>query len=190
MKSALLLVDIQNDFCPGGALAVPHGDEVIPVANTLIERFQEKGLPILFTRDWHPANHCSFQENGGPWPPHCVAGTAGAEFHSGLKLPPNAAIYSKATQTDKEQYSDFEGTRLANRLNSLNVDHILVAGLATDYCVKANVLDAIAAGFEVTVASDGIRAVDVNPGDGAKAIEEMRHCGARFLPAADALRKI
>lgn len=190
MKYALIVVDIQNDFCPDGALAVPEGDQVIPVANQLIERFEEHHLPVFLTRDWHPPNHCSFQEFGGPWPVHCVAGTPGAAFHPDLRIPKNAPIISKATRPDRENYSDFEASGLADRLNAQDVDNIIIVGLATDYCVKANVLDGLAAGFEITVIPEGIRAVNVNPSDGPKAIEEMRHCGARFLSLQQVLSKI
>jgi len=179
--AALLLVDIQVGFCPGGNLPVAGGDEVVPVANRWIDRFWSAGRPILLTRDWHPADHVSFRSRGGPWPPHCVQGTRDAEFHPGLTLPPVFTVVSKAMDPDREAYSDFEGTRLAEELRARGVDTLYIAGLATDYCVHANVLDARRAGFRVRVIRDGIRAVEVNPGDGERALREMREAGAEFV---------
>lgn len=178
---ALIVVDVQNDFLPGGALAVPGGDEVIAPLNTAMERFESLGLPVYVSRDWHPADHCSFVDQGGPWPPHCVAGSPGAEFSPDLRLPAAAEIVSKATHSDREEYSDFEATDLAERLRTAGAARLFVGGLATDYCVKATVLDGIRAGFEVMVLVDAIRAVDVEPGDGTRALEEMRRAGARLV---------
>ncbi|MCL1911857.1 MAG: nicotinamidase [Leptospirales bacterium] len=183
MKRALIAVDIQNDFCPGGSLAVAGGDEIIAPANSLIKSFTEKGEPVFFTRDWHPADHSSFNENGGMWPPHCVAGTDGARFHKDLIVPENAFIISKADKPGLEAYSGFEGTELSARLRSLGIDSLVIAGLATDYCVKATVMDALKEGFAVTVASDGVRAVNAASGDGDKALLEMSEAGARILPS-------
>ncbi|TAL36720.1 MAG: bifunctional nicotinamidase/pyrazinamidase [Spirochaetes bacterium] len=177
-KKALILVDIQNDFCPGGALAVSGGDAVLEPSNRLIERFLDDGMPVFLTRDWHPADHCSFKEQGGIWPPHCVAGTGGAEFHPGLNIPPGAAVISKAMERETESYSGFGGTDLAQRLRKQDVDSVVVTGLATDYCVKNTVLDALREGFRVTVVREAVRAVDVNPGDGARAVGEMERAGA------------
>lgn len=184
---ALVIVDVQNDFLPGGALAVPHGDEVIPVLNRWIERFTGRGLPVIATRDWHPPDHCSFQARGGPWPPHCVAGTEGAAFAPGLRLPQDTLVISKATEPDREAYSGFEGTALAERLRDLGARRLFVGGLATDYCVLSTVRDARREGFEVVLIEDGVRAVDVQPGDGERALEEMRRLGAALVrtePAA------
>ncbi len=184
---ALVIVDVQNDFLPGGALAVPHGDEVVPVLNRWIERFTARGLPVIATRDWHPPDHCSFQARGGPWPPHCVAGTEGAAFAPGLRLPPDALVISKATEPDREAYSGFEGTALAERLRALGARRLFVGGLATDYCVLSTVRDARREGFEVVLIEDGVRAVDVRPGDGERALEEMRRLGTALVrtePAA------
>jgi nicotinamidase/pyrazinamidase len=178
---ALLLVDIQNDFLPGGALAVGDGDAVVPVANRYAEAFERAGQPIYVTRDWHPADHCSFQAEGGPWPPHCVQNTPGAEFAPALQVPADAIVVSKATRSDKEAYSDFEDTGLADQLRAAGIRRLLVMGLATDYCVLATVRDACAGGFEVVVAVDGVRAVDVNPGDGERALARMREDGASLL---------
>ena len=178
---ALVIVDVQNDFLPGGRLAVPQGDAVVPPLNAWIRQFQQAGLPIVATRDWHPADHCSFQAQGGPWPPHCVADSAGAEFAPGLRLPEDVIIVSKATSPDKDAYSGFEGTDLAERLRNLGVKRLFVGGLATDYCVLNTVLDALKEGFETWVITDAIRAVNVQPDDGDKALERMRKAGARFV---------
>lgn len=174
----LLLVDVQNDFLPGGALAVPRGDEVVPVLNRYIDRFTGIGLAVAATRDWHPANHCSFTSRGGTWPPHCVAGSAGAAFSANLRLPENALIVSKATGADQEAYSGFAGTDLECFLRDRKVQRLFVGGLATDYCVLNTVIDALSLGFEVIVLRDAIRAVDVQPGDGERAMREMLDKGA------------
>jgi len=174
---ALLVVDIQNDFCPGGALAVSRGDEVIPVLNMWISEAQAKGIPVFATRDWHPTEHISFKQRGGPWPPHCVQGTHGARFHSDLKLPPNAEIVSKATTKDVESYSAFGDTDLAERLRKAGVKRVWIGGLAQDYCVRYSSLDAIRQGFEVHVIVNATRAVNVNPEDGRRALEEIQQAG-------------
>lgn len=175
---ALVVVDVQNDFLPGGSLAVPDGDQVIPVLNRYVGLFRQAGLPLIATRDWHPADHCSFTAQGGPWPPHCVRGTSGAEIASELQLPDDAAVVSKATNSDADAYSGFDGTDLSADLRSRNVDRIFVGGLATDYCVLATVTDALEAGFDVVVLSDAVRAVDIEPGDGERAMQTMRNLGA------------
>ena len=178
---ALILVDIQNDFCPGGSLAVPDGDAVIPPANKIAGRFISLKLPVVLTRDWHPAEHSSFSDFGGMWPSHCIAETKGAEFHGELEIPENALIISKAAGPEKDAYSGFEGTDLDKQLKELGVSELIVGGLATDYCVKNTVLDALSLGYGVTVASDCIRAVNVEPGDGDKAVAEMRSAGAQII---------
>ncbi len=175
---ALLVVDVQRDFLPGGALAVPHGDQVIPVLNRYIALARRHGLPVLATRDWHPENHCSFRERGGPWPPHCVAGTTGSAFAGELELPAEATVIDKATGADADAYSGFSGTDLAQRLRGAGVKRLLVGGLATDYCVLNTVRDALQAGFEVLLLADAIRAVEVAPGDGARAERDMQAAGA------------
>lgn len=182
---ALILVDVQNDFLPGGALAVPGGDQVVPVLNAYIERFAAKALPIFATRDWHPPDHCSFRPRGGPWPPHCVAGTPGAQFAQGLKLPEGAQIISKATEPDREAYSGFDGTDLKTRLKQQGIKRLFIGGLATDYCVLNTVKDALRLGFEVLLLRDAVRAVNVHPDDEQKALDEMRRLGARFLTLQD-----
>lgn len=178
---ALILVDIQNDFLPGGALAVPKGDEIIEPLNKMISLFEENHLPVFATRDWHPSNHCSFKNNGGPWPPHCLARGPGADFSSSLRLPSSVTVISKGTSPSKDAYSGFEGTKLENLLRSRNIQELFVGGLATDYCVLNTVRDAIRLGFSVFLYTDGIRAVDVRPDDGERAIQEMEKLGAVLI---------
>lgn len=175
---ALIVVDLQNDFLPGGALGVPEGDEVVPVLNRYIEAFDKAGLPVFATRDWHPPGHCSFEEQGGPWPPHCLAESEGARFAPSLELPKDAVVISKAKDRDFEAYSGFQGTDLADRLRGLGVRRLFIGGLATDYCVKDTVIDALDEGFEVRLLRDTIRAVDVEPGDGEQAERLMTNRGA------------
>lgn len=177
----LLVTDIQNDFLPGGRLAVAGGDEVVPVLNRYIEVFVARGLPVYATRDWHPPGHCSFYEQGGPWPVHCVQDTPGAAFADALTLPPDTTVISKATRLDQEAYSSFQGTDLGERLRAGGIRRVFIGGLTTDYCVLNSVKDARALGFEVFVLADAIRAVDVQPGDGRRAEAEMTRAGARFI---------
>jgi len=184
---ALIVVDMQNDFLPGGSLAVPRGDEVVPVMNRYTSVLHSLGLPIYATRDWHPEGHCSFQAQGGPWPPHCIAGTPGARFASGLELPPETVVISKARTVEKDAYSGFEGTDLAQRLRAQGVGRLFIGGLATDYCVLNTVRDAIKEGFTVYLLDDAIRAVNVQPDDGHKAHMEMERLGARSLGSVEAL---
>lgn len=176
---ALVVVDVQKDFLPGGALGVPAGDQVVPVLNLYLERFAAAGLPVFATRDWHPPEHCSFHAAGGPWPPHCIAGSEGARFAPELALPDSAQVISKATARSPDSYSGFAGTDLAGRLRRAGVRRVFVGGLATDYCVLNTVKDALAAGFATVLLSDAVRAVDVRPGDGEKAVAEMRELGAQ-----------
>lgn len=178
---ALVVVDVQCDFLPGGALGVPQGDAVVPVLNRYIARFRVHELPIAFTRDWHPPAHCSFHAQGGPWPPHCVADTAGAAFAPGLTLPANARLVSKATTAAADAYSGFDGTDLADWLRACGAQRLFVGGLATDYCVQATVRDGLAAGFDVFALADAMRAVDVRPGDGARAVAAMEAGGAHLV---------
>jgi nicotinamidase/pyrazinamidase len=175
---ALLIIDVQNDFCAGGSLAVPDGDGVVPVINRWIAAARRAGIPIVVSRDWHPADHTSFLERGGLWPPHCVQGTRGAEFHPALDLPSDSPIVSKGDTPDRDNYSDFRETDLAERLRRGEVRRLWVAGLALDYCVRATVLDAIREGFEVHLILAATRAVDVRPGDGDRALAEIRAAGA------------
>lgn len=178
---ALLIVDMQKDFLPGGALGVPEGDQVIAPLNDYIDAFESRQLPIFMTRDWHPPDHCSFEAAGGPWPPHCVRETPGAEWAEGLKIASSARIVSKATERETEAYSGFMGTELATLLRDQGVRRVFVGGLATDYCVRASVLDARSHGFEVIVLADAIRGVNVQPGADARAIEEMLASGATLF---------
>jgi nicotinamidase/pyrazinamidase len=176
---ALLIVDVQNDFLPGGSLAVAEGDQVVGVLNDYIAVFSRQGLPVYATRDWHTPDHCSFQAQGGPWPPHCVADSPGAGFAPGLRLPEGSAtVISKGTRQDKDAYSGFEGSDLTERLRSAGIQRLFIGGLATDYCVLNTVRDALREGFTVRLLEDAIRAVNVQPDDGAKAIAEMRQGGA------------
>lgn len=182
---ALIVVDIQNDFLPGGSLAVPHSDEVIPAVNHYIHTFEEKKLPVFATRDWHPARHCSFEAQGGIWPPHCVQGNEGAEYALDLQLPEETVIISKATDPGKEAYSGFDGTDLHDRLQELGVERLFIGGLATDYCVLSTVRDGLSLDYEVYLLEDASRAVNVNPDDGKKAIREMVGLGAKPINAAE-----
>ena len=177
---ALIVVDVQRDFLPGGALGVPHGDEVVAPLNAAIDAFERAGQPVFASRDWHTPDHCSFKARGGPWPPHCVAGTPGAQFAGELRLPASAIVVSKAETADADSYSAFGGTDLARQLEQKGVKRVFVGGLATDYCVLNTVLDALAAGLEVVVLGDAVRAVEVAPGDGARAISTMEQAGARL----------
>jgi len=178
-KTALILVDVQNDFCPGGALAVPNGDRVVPVLNHYIALFQSGKAPIVATQDWHPPDHCSFKPFGGNWPPHCVQNSRGAAFFPSLKLPKTVKIIRKGTHPKIEAYSGFQHTELAEWLESRKVETVFVGGLATDYCVLSTVLDATKAGFKTVFLSDGSRGVEVKPGDTQRAVDEMVKAGAR-----------
>ena len=175
---ALIVADIQNDFLPGGALGVLGGDEVVPVLLRYADLFHSRGLPIIATRDWHPPNHCSFRACGGMWPEHCVADSPGAEPPGGLHLPPETLIVHKATSTDKEAYSAFDGTSLEATLRSAGIRRLFIGGLATDYCVLHTVRDAISLGFAPMLLMDGIRAVNVHPSNGREAENEMLRLGA------------
>lgn len=190
--TALVVVDIQNDFCPGGALAVADGDKVVPVLNKYIQLFRSSGGPVIYTRDWHPPDHSSFKTQGGPWPPHCVQGSEGAKFHSDLLQPAEGEIVSKADRKD-EAYSFFQGTDLAHRLRRLKyrlglrggIRALFVGGLATDYCVKETVLDALKLGFQVYYLDDASKAVNVKPEDSKLAVKEMVSKGAMEVSLAD-----
>lgn len=182
MSLALLLVDPQNDFFPGGSLAVPGGDAIVEPVNRALRR--HRSAPVFVTRCWHPESSAHFQAGGGPWPPHCVQGTHGAAIHAGLDLPADARVFSKGTNPDDDAgYSGFEarderGALLGDALREAGVDALLVAGLATDYCVKATVESAQAEGFQCFVLLQGIRPVELTPGDGERALEAMKVAGA------------
>jgi nicotinamidase/pyrazinamidase len=178
-KRALIVVDVQNDFCPGGALAVAHGDEVVAPLNKLIEEFLERGEPVFKSRDWHPEKTRHFAAYGGSWPVHCVQNTKGAEFHPALIDDMHIRLISKGLG-DEDSYSAFDGTDLALQLRRLGVEEVWVGGLATDYCVKNTVLDALKEGFRVTALKNAMRAVELKPGDGERAIAEMQSAGAEI----------
>jgi nicotinate phosphoribosyltransferase len=178
-EDGLLLIHPQNDFLPGGSLAVPRANEILPILNKYLEIFEQMALPIVFTRDWHPPDHCSFQEQGGTWPVHCVAGSEGARFSPMLRVPESALVFSGATNPDREAYSGFDGTDLDQSLKMLKVRHLYIGGLATDYCVFNTVKDALKLGYSVTLLLDAMRPVDIKPGDGKRAIESMKNRGAK-----------
>lgn len=175
---ALLIVDVQRDFLPGGALAVPDGNAVVPALNELALLFAERGLPVIASRDWHPSDHCSFEAQGGPWPPHCVAGTSGAEFDAALELPEGTHIVDKATTRGAEAYSAFQGTSLDDWLGERGVERLFIGGVATDYCVRETAMDARKHGYDVVVLTDAIRAIDDH--DGAGALDALEARGASF----------
>ena len=186
--AALILVDIQNDFCPGGALAVNEGDQIVPIVNRLMSRFPL----VISTQDWHPADHISFRERGGPWPPHCVQGARGAELHPDLKTDPIAHYFRKASLPDKDDYSEFAGKDDRGRtLDQVLRDHgtrkLYVVGLATDYCVLETVLDGLKLGYEVFAVKDAMRAVNVNPTDGEQALQKMSDSGATLVTSDEVL---
>lgn len=183
--SALLIVDVQNDFCPGGALAVAGGDRVVGPLNRLAEQCAAQGIAVLASRDWHPLRTRHFREYGGAWPPHCVQDTAVAAFHPGLRLPAGGVVLSKGIDPEEDSYSAFDavtddGRPLAALLKELGVHRLLIGGLATDYCVRASVLDALKAGLAVIVLTDAVAGVDLVPGDSERAMAEMAGAGARF----------
>ena len=179
--TALIIVDLQNDFCPDGALPVEDGDKIIPIINKYIEKVEGAEGYIIATRDWHPHDHISFKEQGGIWPPHCVQGSEGAEFHKDLNHPEDAIIISKATKRDEEAYSGFQGTELDNILREKRVKNLLIGGLATDYCVKSTVLDALSLDYEVYFLEDASKGVDLEKGDSERAINEMIENGAKRI---------
>lgn len=174
---ALIVTDPQNDFCPGGSLAVPEGDAIFEIVNQAIPKFRH----VLATQDWHPSEHRFFQEFGGPWPYHCLQGTRGAEFHPRLNAAAIQEIVKKGMDLNLDGYSGFAGTDLAERLRRRGVSRVFVCGLATDYCVKATAIEAIENGFESYVLTDAIRPVEVQPGDGERALQEMRAAGVHLI---------
>lgn len=184
-SDALLVTDIQIDFLPGGALPVEGGDEIIPVINDYVGRFEEAGGHVLASRDWHPTNHTSFKAQGGPWPPHCIQNTEGAKFSPNLKLPKNTLIISKATDPKHEAYSVFDATNLTTELQTLGVKRLFVAGLATDYCIVNTVLDARKLGYPTVVLMDATRGINVQPGDVNRAVESMLKSGAEQAVVED-----
>ena len=185
-REALVIVDVQNDFCPGGSLAVPDGHKVVPALNRYIGKFKAANLPIVATRDWHPERTSHFNTGGGVWPPHCIRGSRGADFHPDLRLPDDAVIISKGMGVDEDSYSAFQGIsaagiKAADLLRQRGVERLSIGGLATDYCVKQTVLDGLKEGFKVVLLEDAIRGVDLQPGDSERAIAEMLQAGAEKL---------
>lgn len=181
--SALVIIDVQNDFCPGGSLAVKGGDQVVPVLNRQVQAFSKAGRLIVAGRDWHPRKTTHFKEFGGLWPVHCVQGTPGAEYHPDLVLTPDTVHVVKGTGATEDAYSEFEahdttGRPLAQLLRDHDIRTLYVGGLATDYCVRHTVLDGLKAGFQVVLLTDGSRGVNVQPGDTDQAIAEMAAAGA------------
>jgi len=176
--NALLVIDVQNDFLPGGTLAVPRGDDIVNPVNRWMTCFAEAGLPLFATRDCHPPDHCSFQAQGGPWPIHCVKGSWGADFPVALQMPPTVRVVDKPDSRDKETYSAFSGTALNGALRSQGIDHLWIGGLATEYCVMNTVLDALQLFYRVTLLSEAMRAVNVQAADGENAIQLMVAQGA------------
>lgn len=185
---ALVIVDVQNDFLPGGRLPVPEGDAVVAPLNRCIARFGSSGLTIIATRDWHPADHCSFHDRGGPWPPHCIQDSPGAAFAPGLELPVDVRIVDKATDPERDDYSEFSVDGFESELRVRGIHRLFVGGLATEYCVRQTVLDALRFGFRAVVVLDGIRAIERHPGDGNRAISAMRQAGAEFCRSDDLTR--
>ena len=179
----LILVDVQNDFCPGGALPVKDGDRIVAVLNRYIKKFSDAGLPIIATRDWHPEKTRHFKSGGGIWPAHCVQGTEGGKFHPALAIDNSIIVVSKGESPDADSYSGFEavtsdGMKLGDLLRLRGVERLFVGGLATDYCVKDTVLDGLQEGFKVVLLEDAIRGVDLAPDDSKNALAAMRQAGA------------
>ena len=183
--AALVIVDVQNDFCPGGSLAVAEGDQVVEPLNACAAAFARAGRPIYLSRDWHPPTTAHFIEQGGVWPVHCVQGTSGAAFHPALRPPAGAVVLSKGMDPGEDGCSAFvardeRGVRLAELLTAAGVRHVYVGGLATDYCVKATAIEAAEHGFAVTLLHDACRAVELQPGDGAAALAAIAQAGAEL----------
>jgi len=194
LRRGLLIVDVQNDFCPGGKLAVSEGDKIIPLCNKYIKLFSQNKLPIFLTRDWHPKKTKHFKSFGGIWPAHCIQNTLGAEFHKGLKFPKESVILSKGMDPEKDSYSVFQsrdtnGTEFPILLALLGIKELFIAGLTIDYCVKSSVLDALAAKLKMFVLADAVKGVNLKPDDSQHAIEEMVTRGATIL-TLDKVEKI
>ena len=190
IKKALLIVDVQNDFCPGGALGIKDGDEIIPVINKYIKIFAAKKLPVFASRDWHPKKTAHFKKFGGVWPVHCIQDTKGAKFHPKLKLPKEVILLYKGMDPEKDSYSAFQaqdqnGMSLPNFLRILDIKELYIAGLATDYCVKFTTHDAIREGFKVKILLDAIKGVNLKPNDSEIAIREMVKIGAKKITLKD-----
>ena len=195
-KKALLIVDVQNDFCPGGSLPAPEGDAIIPVINRYIQLFLSENLLVFASRDWHPSNTLHFQKFGGQWPPHCVQNTPGAQFNPSLKLPPSTIIISKGMDRKEDSYSAFQGkdalgVPFKEILGQFGVEELFIGGIATDFCVKFSVVDALSAGFTVKLLSDAIKGVNAQtPFDADWAIEEMKSAGAKLVTYDELQRQL
>lgn len=192
-NSVLIIVDMQNDFCPGGSLAVNGGDEIVPVINRYIEMFRKRGLPVIASRDWHPHETSHFKGFGGLWPEHCVQGSFGAGFRAGLLLPPDLLVFSKGMDPERDDYSalqgrDPAGRTMANHFMKEGVSDLYLSGLATDYCVLQTGLEGLRLGFSVTVLVDSIRGVDLRPGDSERALDELKTAGAVLLTIEELLK--
>ncbi|PIQ89583.1 MAG: nicotinamidase [Candidatus Omnitrophica bacterium CG11_big_fil_rev_8_21_14_0_20_42_13] len=190
LKNALLIADVQNDFCPGGKLGISDGDKIIPAINKYIKEFSKNKLPIFISRDWHPKKTKHFKKFGGVWPAHCVQNTKGAEFHAKLKFPKEAIIISKGMDPEKDSYSAFDavdsnGCEFDNLLRIFGIKNLFVGGLATDYCVKNSAIDALKKGFKVLLLVDAVKGVNLKPNDSDEAIDEMVRRGARKISFAD-----
>ena len=194
-RAALLVVDVQLDFCPGGALPVAAGDAVVSPLNRYIAIFWQRGRPIFASRDWHPADSEHFKENGGSWPKHCIQESDGAAFHPKLLLPKETIVISKGISRWDDGYSAFDGvttngTPFSMLLKRMGIDRIYVGGLATDYCVKASVLSGLGEGFAMTLLTDAVRGVELVPGDTQAAIEEMLAAGAETTDLDDIVKEL
>ncbi|MEN3015484.1 MAG: bifunctional nicotinamidase/pyrazinamidase [bacterium] len=190
-NACLIVVDMQNDFLPGGALEVPNSDTIIPIINEYIKLFTEKKMLVVYTRDWHPEDHISFRENGGIWPRHCVQNTFGAQIHPSIIIPrSNYLMISKAYQKDLEAYSGFYQTELHQKLQEMNIKNLYVCGVATEYCVKNTVLDALKLGYRVFLLVDAIKGVDLKPNDSEEAIKEMVNAGSELVVLEELLQLV
>jgi len=182
-NSALIVVDMQNDFMDGGVLAVPGSKSIVPTINLYMEVFHNRSLPIYATRDWHPQNHISFRERGGPWPPHCIMFTEGASFFNKLKFPKETEVISKAMKPDEEAYSGFQGTDLAIRLKKRGISNIFISGVATEYCVLSTAMDGIKNGFRVHLLQDAVRGIKDR--DVSSAMQRMKDAGVIIISFKD-----
>ena len=180
-NDCLMIVDLQNDFCPGGALAVKEGDRIVESINRIMKRFPL----VVSTQDWHPKDHCSFKDQGGPWPPHCVQGTKGAALYPKLKASGIHLKIRKGQFQDRDAYSGFEETNLDQELKNHKIHRVFMVGLATDYCVKHTSLDALHNGYKTVVLTDCVRAVNVDPHDGEQALEEIQKAGGVLATVSD-----
>ena len=190
INSALVIVDVQNDFCPGGALEVYNADEIILVINRYMELFRGKGLPIIASRDWHPRETKHFEKYGGIWPEHCVQRSFGAMFRAGLLLPPDTLVFSKGMDPERDDYSALQarndtGTSMTDVLKKVGIRELYICGLATDYCVRQTALEGLHLGFSITVLVDAVRGVELNPGDSKRALDELEAAGAVLMVVED-----